>query len=694
MSYNLNGEVDLKLKDQDKDKIGKDYLAWIERVEDSRRQLMQETWVQALDAYEGKEPIKQFPWPGASNAFLPMTGTHTDALSARLFNAATAHDPNFLLTNNNAGDLLNIAGPDGLPIIVSYEQWSRWWQEISKHLEKEQLNLNQLWHEATLMMTIYGDAFVYIPWEVEETGDVYYDVDKKKVITEPRTVWDGPRPRVLHPKDVYLEWTDFDVQQARRVGIGWNLDLAMINQREASKYYSKEDAEYLRNLLGEKSKKDKKEEAKYGGYFTEYGGRFFPKDVFEKEVQKRVGINDDSGPNALRMVTCFARVDVGDTGLPKEVIYEIPKEHGRCVSARYANYLHRKRPLVRFSYSRRLGSAYSKGVPELLKNLQKILNTTIRDHLDNNKVQNTKMFIAKKGSPIEENMRAYPGRVLFTDNPADDFIPIDLGTGRPTTQITDIGTIERWGQFITSITDVNLGKEAKSRTPATTTLSLLEEANKRVDRTIQNMRDSMLDVWKQVLMLYFQNGSVEKMAQMAAINQEDVPSFVMAWSAAQPQDVLDFLTFRAEVSSSALNRQAQRQEGLALFAQIDQYYQRLIQMASFVGGAQNMDPAFLEMLSLMLKGYERSMSRVLDTFDVKNQKDFNPDSLINLIQKVTTIDANANATAGSSSGSSSPAQQAQGILANPSEPAQPNEAEARPGAGGGRANGSLISPSG
>lgn len=692
MSINLDGEVDLKLKDEDKNKIGKDYLAWIERVEDSRRQLMMETWVQALDAYEGKEPIKQFPWPGASNAFLPMTGTHTDALSARLFNAATAHDPNFLLTSNNAGNLLDETMPDGSQFQVSYEEWSRWWQEISKHIEKEKLNLTNLWHEVTLMMTIYGDAFVYIPWEIEQTADVYYDLDSKKKVVEPRTIWDGPRPKVLHPKDVYMEWTDFDIQQARRVGIGWNLDAAMINQREAAGYYEKEDAEFLRTLLGEKNGKEKKESNR--GYFTEYGGGFYPKDVFEKEVQKRVGISDDSGPNALRMVTCFARVDIGGTGLPKEVIYEIPKEHGRCVRARYANYLHRKRPLVRFSYSRRLGSAYSKGVPELLKNLQKILNTTIRDHLDNNKVQNTKMFIARKGSPIEENMRAYPGRVIFTDNPTDDFIPIDLGTGRPTTQITDIGTIERWGQFITSITDVNLGKEAKSRTPATTTLSLLEEANKRVDRTIQNMRDSMLEIWKQVLMLYFQNGDMNAMANMAAIETEDVPKFVTAWGAASPQDVLEFLTFRAEVSSSALNRQAQRQEGLALFAQIDQYYQRLIQMASFVGGAQNMDPAFLDMLALMLKGYERSMSRVLDTFDVKNQKDFNPDSLIKLVSQVQTIDANANATAGASQGSSSPAQQAQGILANPSEPAQPNEAEARPGAGGARANGSLISPSG
>lgn len=691
MSYNLDGGVDLKLKDDDKIQLGKEFQAWIERVEDSRRQLMQETWVQALDAYEGKEPIKQFPWPGASNAFLPMTGTHTDALSARLYNAATAHDPQFLLSNNRAGNLLDILMPDGQRLAVSYEEWARWWQEVSKHIERSKVNLNQLWLDVTQMMATYGDAFVYIPWEIEVTNDYSYDLDEKKVVATERTLYNGPRPKVLHPKDVYLEWEDFDIQLARKVGIGWNLDLGMVNQREASGYYSKEDAEYLRTRLGEKSKVKAKDE---GNYYKEYGGKFYSKDVFEKELQKRIGITDDSGPNALRMVTCFARIDVGNTGELKEVIFEIPKEDARVVRARYANYLHHKRPLVRFYYSRRLGSAYSKGVPELLKNLQKILNTTIRDHLDNNKVQNTKMFIARKGSPIEENMRAYPGRVIFTDNPHDDFIPVDLGTGRPTTQITDIGTIERWGQYITSITDVNLGKEAKSRTPATTTLSLLEEANKRVDRTIQAMRESMLDVWEQVLMLYFQNGEVNEMAEMAAIEAEDVPKFVMAWNNAVPEDVQKFLTFRAEVSSSALNRQAQRQEGLALFAQIDQFYQRLISMSSFIGGAQGMDPALMDMFLLMTKGYQRSMSKVLDTFDVKDQKDFNPDSLINLISRVTTVDANANATAGASQGSSSPAQQSAGILANPAEPMQPNEAPDRPGAGEARANGSLVSPSG
>jgi hypothetical protein len=272
---------------------------------------------------------------------------------------------------------------------------------------------------------------------------------------------------------------------------------------------------------------------------------------------------------------------------------------------------------------------------------------------------------------------------------------VDLGTGRPTTQITDIGTIERWGQFITSITDVNLGKEAKSRTPATTTLSLLEEANKRVDRTIQSMREGMLDVWEQVLMLYFQNGNVDDMAELAAIEPEDVPRFVMAWQAANPKDVLEYLTFRAEVSSAALNRQAQRQEGLALFAQIDQFYQRLIQMSSFVGGAAQ-DPALKELFLLMTTGYQRSMSKVLDTFDVKNQKDFNPDTFIKLLEGVQTIDAQqaTGGSAGASQGPTGPAQQAQGILESPTEAGQPNEAPARPGAGSERAAGSLVSPSG
>jgi hypothetical protein len=272
---------------------------------------------------------------------------------------------------------------------------------------------------------------------------------------------------------------------------------------------------------------------------------------------------------------------------------------------------------------------------------------------------------------------------------------VDLGTGRPTTQITDIGTIERWGQFITSITDVNLGKEAKSRTPATTTLSLLEEANKRVDRTIQSMRESMLDVWEQILMLYFQNGNVDDMAELAAIEPEDVPKFVMAWQAANPKDVLEYLTFRAEVSSASLNRQAQRQEGLALYAQHDQHSQRIIQLASYVAGAAQ-DPAMRELFLLLAKGYQASMTRILDTFDVKEQKKFNPDSIIKLLESVTTIDAQqaTGGGTGASQGPTGPAQQAQGILESPTEAGQPNEAPARPGAGSERAAGSLVSPSG
>lgn len=688
---NLDGGAELKLKEEDKLEIGKDCLAWVERVEDARKLLTKETWAYALEAYEGKEPIKQFPWPGASNAFLPMTGTHTDALSARLYNAATAHDPTFLVTNNRAGNLLDVALPDGSTFQVSYEEWSRWWQEISKYIERQVLPLNQLWLDVTQMMATYGDAFVYTPWEIDLTYDVSYNLDSKKQEVSERVLWDGPKPMVLHPKDVLLEWQDFDIQRAKRVGIVWLLDSVMIDEREAQGYYTKDDADYLRQRIGLKKKSEQKDDKQ--PYYREAGGRFYNPDDVEKQLKKSIGISDDTGPNCIKMVTVFARVDVGHDGKLKEIIYECPKEDSRVVKARYANYLHRKRPIVRFCYSRRLGSAYSKGVPELLKNLQKILNTTIRDHLDNNKVQNTKMFIARKGSPIEENMRVYPGRVIFTDHPKDDFLPVDLGTGRPVTQIADIGEIEKWGQYITSIVDVNLGKEPKSRTPATTTLANLEEANKRIDRTIQAMRSSMLDVWQQVLMLYFQNGNVEKMAEIAAIEPEDVPKFTMAWEAANPADVLEFLTFKAEVSSTALNRQAQRQEGLALFAQIDQFYQRMIQLSSFIGGAVQ-DPVMRELFLLMAKGYERSMSKILDTMDVKNQKDFNPDTFIKLLEQVETVDANANAQSGTSSGSSNPGQQAQGILAAPGQTGQPNEAPARPGAGSERAAGSFISPDG
>lgn len=711
MAHVADGGAEIRLDKEDREALGREFKQWIERVEDERRERMQKIYVQAEANLEGKVPTKQFPWPGASNAHLPVTGTHTTAIKARLSAAATNQTPTFLILPQ-AGGFLMKASVDGQEMEVTYELWSRWWQNISKWAE-DQVDKKKIMGDVIMNFIGFGDTWLYNPWETQEVMDASIDLDageEGEVVLTPRQLWDQPKPRAIHPKDSYIEWSERSTQEATKVGFAWDLTLPQLLEYKASGFYSKEVAEELEELLTAQSQ-DRIDDMKaaLGGSETVKEWTARELDEFEMSQADHVGVT--GAPHALRMITVFARADLDNDGIPEEIIFHVEKSKGLVPYARYANYLHRERPLIHFFYDERAGSIYHKGVPELLFNLQKIMDTTIRDHLDNNKIQNTKMFLARKGGPIKEDARVYPSRIFYVDNTdprSGDLVPLDLGTGRPVTGIQDIGLLEQHAQFITGITDFNLGQEKRSRTPATTTLSLIEESNQRRDEVIEMMRNAMLQWWRQVLMMYFQNGDPEKLAKVAVttsggperteeviqgINpEEEKKLFIAAWNAADPNELMEQISLKAEVSSNAFNRATQRQEALALFAQFDAFVMKMIELANLIGGSLA-DPHMRNLLLFFVKGYRRAMSKVLDTMDIKDQEVFNPQTLEDLIKEVNSVPIDGAAGAPGATGST-PAGQAQGLAAQGDGVTNPGEAPNRPVAGAPRANGELGSPIG
>lgn len=665
MSYPLVDGAEVRLSAEERKKLGVIYKAWAEGVQDDRRKLMQETWVRALINYEGKASEKQFPWPGASNAVIPITSVHVDSLEARHFSAATAHDPVHLIEPGAEGEI--IPG-------VTVEKFAQWWQNISKWIEKEELPFKILLEDICFNFVLYGDAWVYIPWETEKIMDV--DLINGKVKKTVRTLWDHPVLKVLHPREIFVNSWETNKETAQRIGLRFDLDLQGLEIRAKQKIYDPEIVKELRQrLTGQQEKADSLlQRLNTPAYHKEYEGRFYPRDEFERKVREQIGLSDKA-PNALRMLKMFVREDLDNDGIPEEIVFDVEMESGLVPYARYANLLHRLRPLVQFFYSKRPGSIYNRGVGELLFNIQKILTTTVRDIMDNNKVQNTKMFVARKGSPIEEEMKVYPSRLIFTDNPKEDFLPVDLGSGRPITSISDVSFMMTWGERLTGISDANLGMERRSRTPATSQLALLEEGSQRRDRSIDLMRESMREMWWQVIMLYLQNGDAVKMSEVAATEKDERELFLSAHAAVDVDLFRSKVIVRPEVSSNSLNRSVQRQEKLALMSLVQDYYQKVVMLANAIGGAGE-DPAMRELFLTFAKGGRRIFQSVLDTFDMKNQDELNPD-FDKLLQEVTSVEVSAG-NPGEASRRSNPASAAAGLAANTGGFVGPEQAPGRP----------------
>ena len=673
---------DIRIDEKQHEDLARLFKGWIEQVEDSRRRRMEKVWVRALKNYEGHAPTKQFPWFGASNAVLNATQTHSDAIEARLYSASATQDPVYLVRAATNEPVLVDEGvideETGRPAaLVSAEKFALWWQEISKWIEETQIDHAKLMEEVTWTFVIYGDAYVYIPWEREEVMDVTRNL-AGKIEKTPRTLWNRPVPYVLHPKDVYIAPWEQDIQRARSVGFSFMVDEHDLALRKVRKTWGTRAVTELEKLL-DKRKSEATGLAKAlaaGGYYKEWDNKSYPKDELDKRLADEQYI-DDASPNALKMLKIFQRVDMDGDGIPEEIQFEVEKTSGTVAVARYHNLLHNQRPLVHFYYNRRVGAAYNRGVPEILFNGQKILDTLVRDMLDNNKLKNTSIYVGKQGvQGLKKNTKIYPSRLLLLPDPKNDFAVFNLGGTGNVSGVQEIALMQSWSERATGISDPNLGIEKKSRTPASTTMALLEEGSKRTDRVIDRMRKAQANMWWQILCLYRQNADPRELALVAGIEENDRELFMRAWAKVKVQDMAKFLAIKPEVSSSSFNRSVQKQELMTVIGQVENWYMKVAELMSLSAGAA-MDPNAQKIYLSFARGGHQLMQKFLALFDVKEQDDLNPDDLIKWIEGVKTIAE----TQQSQPPRGNPNQPAVSASAGASEPGEGGEAVGRPQAG-------------
>jgi len=575
--------------------LGKRYQNILQEVDSDREKLLGKTWQRALKNYEGKAPVMIFPWPGASNAVFNQTGAYANDISARLCNAGSAHDPRFLVATN-----IPLGG-------LSIEEGSDILQDVSRYIEKKVVRYEDLLEQAIPTFVIFGDTWLFPTWETEQYKVVEYNPDTGEQRDDVRTR-NYPAVRVLHPKDFYIPCYIDTEDTSSWCGYSFDLDEQKLRNLISREEYDKKIGKKLLEFLGTDSSREAAKET----YYREYQGSYQNPDEYDRLVKTLVGVNPERGPNALDMVHIYAAIDVDGDGILEEINFHIHRETGLIPYVDYSKVYTKRRPFFHVYFQKRIGSIYNKGVAELLFDTQKVLNTLIRDLLDNNKVQNTKMFLARKGANFDRSLRAYPGRVLFVENLETDFKPIDMGTGKPLSgTIEMISLAQQWGERVVGVTESSLGREGKSRTPLGTTLSLMQEGAKRVDRIIERMRGALQDLHYHILSLYFDHGDPTELALAAGVNPEKL---LRIWSELTPSKLRDQIGLTVDISSSSWNRSFQRQELLALYAQVEAFDKRMVELASAIGQFGN-DPIMRKLFISMGVSGANLMRRIVDTYD-------------------------------------------------------------------------------
>jgi hypothetical protein len=497
------------------------------------------------------------------------------------------------------------------------------WQQWSTYVENEVVKHEEVMDKVTSLMVKYGDAIVYQPWKNWPIRDYVWDDEKQDWEMEERDMYDHPVPYVIHPKNTYISSEDDDLQKTKYFGIDEYWDPSDIELMATRGEWSRKEVDAVLEWEKQKLKRSQVSDGDY--YRTREDGTIVARDVVDESLAQEALLEPrDAMKTVIRLVRVFAREDVNKDGYEEEIEFLIHRPSEQIVYITYRGTWHGERSLTHFAYQRRDGIFYSIGVAEMLFNVQKIMNQLIRDQLDNNKIQNTKIFVYRAGGPIQDGMRIYPGRMVPVDDIKMDFDVKDAGSGRPVDIINTLPLIQDWGERRTGVNDAAMGKMSPKRSPATSTLAMLEQSNKGTEHIINRMGRAQKQMWKQCMGSYVQYGQPMSRLQKV-LGPENAQILDQAWNLLTPQDVREVLAITAQVSSSNLNQQTKRQESLALFGHVQQAYNAITQTAFMM--VQMPDPAIKQLLVYQLQGFNKALGRVFDTFEVKDQKFLNPNFL-------------------------------------------------------------------
>ncbi len=606
--------------------LGQEYVREIANLESARQELTDnyELWI---DNYEGKTlpTDAEKPWDGASEGHLPKTATDVDVTFARFMNAIFGQFPKFMIR----------------PLSGKWVEFARETQKFSEWLEESEIPLYKTIQQSLLISIKFGSVVIYAPWENDQQK--YMKLDENDVFQETERDEEGrPALKVIHPKDWLLPINSTDIQKAQWCGYKYKLKQPKLKLWTKRGFFSQEVG---KALLAEFSLSD--EEGKEG---LEIPKGEEGHDRTQDARERNVGIVRNQVTDELDMVHIWARIDVDGDGMEEEVNFHMHLKTGRIARIAFNHYRHGKRPFVDFHFFPRDGVWYSIGIPEMLRAVQKNINVTFRQIQDNNTVKNTQAFKAKEGGSITPDETFHPARIYFVRE-MDELETFKLGDSSMNTSVQDLETMLNWGDRRTGINDPAQGIGGNDRTPATTTLALLQEASRRIDLIIGQTREGLSELWTQVLELYAQFKPVVEFEVESSESETGEKFQMLEWHAMDDDQFRKRVMIKPTASTTALNKAIARTEMQGLLESMLAFNQTQMGMMDLFLQAQ--DPALKGYIGKSLSGQTKVMQRVLDTFEfAKDEKEIlpNPEELFNVNPLQPPVQADAGAGAGGPQG--------------------------------------------
>lgn len=323
------------------------------------------------------------------------------------------------------------------------------------------------------------------------------------------------------------------------------------------------------------------------------------------------GLGGESKPTII-IGNTFCLFDIDDDGIDEDLEVVWNMTSGNPLKVMYNRYAP-TRPFVLECYQDRAHVPWGLGVMEMMIPFEREITEIHNNHIWNLMIANTKLYQGPS-TCMQEMTEIFPGKFIVNDD--GEIKALDMG------QIN--GTMLQGESAVIGMARERAGVQGLSgapripgRTPGISTLSMLQQANRRFTPAFDNMRCGVGNVVLQCLLRLqeqVRGGNEAIVKKLADILGEQKAELVIELFKHSAVELTDALDIQLTASSVSVNREADRQNMTMLVSQIYQpYLQGMAQLAQVK--AQPPFPGADKVADQAAQALNRLMHKIVKTFD-------------------------------------------------------------------------------
>jgi hypothetical protein len=526
-----------------------------------------------LKVYRGrpKTQTKTYPLDGASNVVVKLAKIYCDQVIARIFQGITGPQPQFIVSELNKKFAENCK---------PYERYLDWSQQ-------------NMWNQKAFLLPYIqdcvklGTAIGYNDF-VNEPVVRYDDQTKQTVVTGVRK---GPRPTWVAREDFLCPVGFPDIQQApwiaHRTWFSWDL-LERLRFRN-----------FIENLDELKGHSDDEDEVK---------------------LERRRNRDEMSSPQSDDRFGLWSpwwvwfRRDLDQDGWPEEYVMLLHNQTKTILRLVANPSPAGTRPYFASKFISVEGEFDGIGIPEDVESLQEEASTIHNQRRDRAHLANIVMYIAKMSGQLPDSIRPRSGLVIKTPGGREDIQEFHPSTNVPI-DIAEEDSVMRLGSLTVGMNDVDLGKISSpvGRAAATSIMALMQEGARRFDLNVTGIRAALTEEAHQVTELWQVYGLPDK-DESGSPEQvlDDKDAALVRQLIEQPVSLRGLISIQLNASTTAVNKEVEKQSNIQLYGIVQGYMQQVLQMAAMIGNPQ-VPPELKAIILHGVKGQDKLLEKIFQS---------------------------------------------------------------------------------